>query len=106
MLIGVYLVFKVTTSYEKLHQDNSKSIERYVILCGVVKLYKNLEIAVSSSPRDNSFRDNFLSLWDIQIEYQKNIKSLGNIMFSRDFCNVSKCNYKILERRLLYKLSC
>lgn len=51
--MGVYLVFKVTTSYEKLHQDNARSTERYVILWDVVKYYKILEIVVISSPRDN-----------------------------------------------------
>ena len=53
VLIGVYLVFKVTTSYEKLHQDNTRSTERYVILWDVVKLYKILEVAVISTQRDN-----------------------------------------------------
>lgn len=53
VLIGVYLVFKVTTSYEKLHQDNSRSTERYVILCDVAKHYKILEIVVISTQRDN-----------------------------------------------------
>ncbi len=53
VLIGVYLVFKVTTSCEKLHQDNGRSTERYVILWDVVKLYKILEIEVISSQRDN-----------------------------------------------------
>lgn len=56
MLIGVYLVFKVTTSYEKIHQDNARSIERYVILWDVVKLYKILEIIVISTQRDNFTR--------------------------------------------------
>ena len=53
VLIGVYLVFKVTTSCEKLHQDNGRSTERYVILWDVVKLYKILEIEVISTQRDN-----------------------------------------------------
>ena len=53
MLIGVYLVFKVITSYEKLHQDNGRSTERYVILWDVVKHYKILEIVVISTQRDN-----------------------------------------------------
>ena len=53
VLIGVYLVFKVTTSCEKLHQDNGRSTERYVILWDVVKLYKILEIEVISTVRDN-----------------------------------------------------
>ena len=53
VLIGVYLVFKVTTSCEKLHQDNGRSTERYVILWDVVKLYKILEIVVISTQRDN-----------------------------------------------------
>lgn len=55
MLIGVYLVFKVTTSYEKIHQDNTRSIERYVILWDVVKFYKILEIVVISFPRDKDY---------------------------------------------------
>ena len=54
VLIGVYLVFKVTISCEKLHQDNGRSTARYVILWDVVKLYKILEIEVISSPRDNA----------------------------------------------------
>lgn len=53
VLIGVYLVFKVTTSYEKLHQDNSRSTERYMILWDVVKLFKILEIVVISTYGDN-----------------------------------------------------
>ena len=73
MLVGIYLVFKVTTSYEKLHQDNTRSTERYVILWDAVKLYKILEIIVISTPRDN-----FLSLRDSQIEYQKNMGLLQN----------------------------
>ena len=61
VLIGVYLVFKVTTSYEKLHQDNTRSTERYVILREVIKLYKILEIVVISTAKDNYFlfRDYF-----------------------------------------------
>lgn len=55
MLIGVYLVFKVTTSYEKLHQDNGRSTERYVILWDVVKPYEIIEIEVISTQRDNQF---------------------------------------------------
>lgn len=55
VLVGVYLVFKVTTSYEKLHQDNSRSTERYVILWDVVKHYKIIEIVVISTARDNYF---------------------------------------------------
>lgn len=43
VLIGVCLVFKVTTSYEKLHQDNGRRTERYVVLWDTVKLYKILE---------------------------------------------------------------
>ena len=57
VLIGVYLVFKVTTSYEKIQQDNARSIERYVILWDVVKLYKILEVAVISTQRDNQFHN-------------------------------------------------
>ena len=53
VLIGVYLVFKVTTSCEKLHRDNGRSTERYVILWDVVKLYKILEIEVISTANDN-----------------------------------------------------
>ena len=53
VLIGVYLVFKVTTSYEKLRQDNTRSTERYVILREVIKLYKIIEIVVISTQRDN-----------------------------------------------------
>lgn len=53
VLIGVYLVFKVTTSYEKLHQDNSRSTERYMILWDVVKLFKIVEIVVISTYGDN-----------------------------------------------------
>ena len=56
VLIGVYLVFKVTTSYEKLRQDNTRSTERYVILREVIKLYKILEIVVISIQRDNFFQ--------------------------------------------------
>ena len=55
VLIGVYLVFKVTTSYEKLHQDNTRSTERYVILREVIKLYKILEIVVISTQRDSYY---------------------------------------------------
>lgn len=57
VLIGVYLVFKVTTSYEKLHQDNTRSTERYVILREVIKLYKILEIVVISIQRDSYICD-------------------------------------------------
>ena len=56
VLVGVYLVFKVTISYEKLHQDNARSTERYVILWDVVKHYKILEIVVISTQRDNLSR--------------------------------------------------
>jgi len=59
VLIGVYLVFKVTTSCEKLHQDNGRSTERYVILWDVVKLYKILEIVVISTQRDNYISKTF-----------------------------------------------
>lgn len=62
MLIGVYLVFKVTTSYEKLHQDNSRSTERYVILWDVVKHYKILEIVVISTQRDNKNNNECLEI--------------------------------------------
>ena len=77
VLIGVYLVFKVTTSYEKLRQDNTRSTERYVILREVIKLYKILEIVVISTQRDN------------QTEYHKNIKPLGNPVFPRGFLCLS-----------------
>jgi hypothetical protein len=53
-VFGVYLVFKVTINYEKLHQDNGRSTERYVILRDTVKLYKILEIVVISTARDNN----------------------------------------------------
>ena len=53
MSVGVYLVFKVTTSYEKLYQDNDRSTEKYMILWDVVKLYKILEIVVISTPNVN-----------------------------------------------------
>lgn len=57
VIIGVYLVFKVTTSYEKLHQDNGRSTERYVILWDTVKFYKILEIVVISTQKDNYICD-------------------------------------------------
>ena len=68
MLIGVYLVFKVTTSYEKLHQDNDRSTERYVILWDVVKHYKILEIVVISSQSVNCF-------------WKERIINPGNVIF-------------------------
>ena len=64
VLIGVYLVFKVTTSYEKLHQDNGRSTEKYAILWDTVKLYKSLEIVVISTQNVNQFArlHNFIRL--------------------------------------------
>ena len=56
VLVGVYLVFKVTTSYEKLYQDNGRSTERYVILWDIVKHYKILEIVVISTQGDNLYK--------------------------------------------------
>ena len=53
VLIGVYLVFKVTISYKKLQQDNGRSVERYAILWDVIKYYEILEIVVISTQRDN-----------------------------------------------------
>lgn len=70
VLIGVYLVFKVTTSYEKLHQDNSRSTERYVILWDVVEHYKILEIVVISTQRDR--KKNISIIWK-----PTNIKFVG-----------------------------
>ena len=63
VLIGVYLVFKVTTSYEKLHQDNTRSTERYVILREVIKLYKILEIVVISTQNVNKEIISFRGLY-------------------------------------------
>lgn len=65
VLVGVYLVFKVTTSYEKLHQDNARSTERYVILWDVVKHYEILEIVVISTASVNQFSRIYYpgSLW-------------------------------------------
>lgn len=79
MLIGVYLVFKVTTSYEKLHQDNSRSTERYMILWDVVKLFKILEIVVISTQRDNFWRSDNEENEVFRVKY-KNINP-GNVMF-------------------------
>ncbi len=67
VLIGVYLVFKVTTSCEKLHRDNGRSTERYVILWDVVKLYKILEIEVISTPRDRISQ--FRTSYDVSEKY-------------------------------------
>ncbi len=87
VLIGVYLVFKVTTSYEKLHQDNTRSTERYVILREVIKLYKILEIVVISTQRDN----------------QKRIISKASIFLSRLFyCRERKISRDVLKSASAY----
>ena len=51
-------MLKVTTNYEKLHQDNTRSTEKYLILWDVVKRYKILEIVVISIARDNQLLAN------------------------------------------------
>lgn len=71
VLVGVYLVFKVITNYEKLHQDNDRSTARYLILWEVMKCCEIIENVLVSSQRDNS------------TEYQKRTATLENIVFSR-----------------------
>lgn len=53
VLVGVYLVFKVTTTYEKLHKDNDRSTARYLILWEVMKYCKTIENVLVSTQRDN-----------------------------------------------------
>ena len=83
VLIGVYLVFKVTTSYEKLHQDNTRSTERYVILREVIKLYKILEIVVISTQRD-SLSEKRIS----RVYYTSELRFWGVFCVNRDKINI------------------